>query len=126
MKELILAFGAEPILPILHMTFAPQKMAVRAVPNGDLAETVGALAGAVGYERSGAVYTGEALAEPMLVFCGFSGERMNLALAAMRKHGVKIPCKAMLTEHNRAWLPTELLKELQEEHAAMTQGKSNH
>jgi len=126
MKELILAFGAEPILPILQMTFAPQKMAVRAVPNSDLAETVGALAGAAGYERSGAVYTGEALAEPMLVFCGFSGERMNLALAAMRKHGVKIPCKAMLTEHHYPSRLRAIVKPLQEEHAAMTQGKSNH
>ena len=125
MKEIILAFAAAPILPILQMTFAPHKMVVCAVPDSDLAETVGALAGAPGYARSGAVYSGEALAEPMLVFCGFSDERMNLALAAMRKHGVKIPCKAMLTEYNCAWLPVDLLKELQEEHAAMAQGKTS-
>lgn len=126
MKEVILAFGAKPILPLLHMTFAPQKMAVRAVEVSELGETVGALAGAVGYERTGKSYVGDELPEPMLVFCGFSGTRMNLALGAMRKKGVKIPCKAMLTEHNCAWLPAELLKELQEEHAAMTQGNKAH
>ena len=126
MKEIILAFGAEPIMPILQMTFAPQKMALRAVPSEDLGETIGALAGLSGYVRKGEVYTGAALEEPMLVFCGFTGPRMNLAIAAMRKNGVKIPCKAMLTEYNRDWLPLQLLKELQEEHAAMTKGNPAH
>ena len=46
MKEHILAFGCEPIAPLLTQTFAPRKMAVKAVPLADYAQTVGALAGA--------------------------------------------------------------------------------
>ena len=45
MKEHILAFGCEPIAPLLTRTFAPRKMAVKAVPLADYAQTVGALAG---------------------------------------------------------------------------------
>ena len=44
MKEHILAFGCETIAPLLTQTFAPRKMAVKAVPLADYAQTVGALA----------------------------------------------------------------------------------
>ena len=99
MKEHILAFGCETIAPLLTQTFAPRKMAVKAVP---------------------LVYAGLPLGEPMLVFCGFYGDRMNQALNAMRRTGLRIPYKAMLTAANRGWRPAELFAELQKEHAAMT------
>lgn len=66
------------------------------------------------------VYAGLPLGEPMLVFCGFYGDRMNQALNAMRRTGMRIPYKAMLTAANRGWRPAELFAELQKEHAAMT------
>ena len=120
MKEHILAFGCEGILPLLTRTFAPRKMAVKAVPTKDYAQTVGALAGAADCPRTEEVYSGAPLGEPMLVFCGFYGGRMEQALGAMRRTGLRIPYKAMLTASNRGWRPAELLSELQKEHAAMT------
>ena len=122
MKEHILAFGCEAILPLLTQTFAPRKMAVKSVPAADYAQTIGALAGAADCPRTEEVYSGAALGEPMLVFCGFYGDRMNQALNAMRRTGLRIPYKAMLTAANRGWKPAELLEELKKEHAAMTQG----
>ena len=65
-------------------------------------------------------YAGLPLGEPMLVFCGFYGDRMNQALNAMRRTGLRIPYKAMLTAANRGWRPAELFAELQKEHTAMT------
>ena len=115
MKEHILAFGCETIAPLLTQTFAPRKMAVKAVPLADYAQTVGALAGAADCLRTEEVYAGLPLGEPMLVFCG-----MNQALNAMRRTGLRIPYKAMLTAANRGWRPAELFAELQKEHAAMT------
>ena len=53
MKEHILAFGCETIAPLLTQTFAPRKMAVKAVPLADYAQTVGALAGAADCLRTG-------------------------------------------------------------------------
>lgn len=121
MKEQILAFGCEEILPLLNRTFAPRRMTVRTVPAEDYAQTVGALAGAVDSVRTDERYTGAPLAEPMLVFCGFYGDRMNQALGAMRRAGLRIPYKAMLTAANRGWTPLSLFDELKREHAAMTQ-----
>ena len=40
MKEHILAFGCETIAPLLTQTFAPRKMAVKAVLLADYAPTV--------------------------------------------------------------------------------------
>ena len=68
MKEHILAFGCETIAPLLTQTFAPRKMAVKAVPLADYAQTVGALAGAADCLRTEEVYAGLPLGEPMLVF----------------------------------------------------------
>ena len=109
MKEHILAFGCEGIVPLLTRTFAPRKMAVKAVPLADYAQTVGALAGAADCLRTEEVYAGLPL-----------GDRMNQALNAMRRTGLRIPYKAMLTAANRGWRPAELFAELQKEHTAMT------
>ena len=119
MKEHILAFGCETIAPLLTQTFAPRKMAVKAVPLADYAQTVGALAGAADCLRTEEVYAGLPLGEPMLVFCGFYGDRMNHALNAMRRTGLRIPYKAMLTAANRGWRPAELFAELQKEHLSL-------
>ncbi len=119
MKEHILAFGCEGIMPLLRQTFAPRGMTVKAVPPADYAQTVGALAGAANCPRTQEVYSGAAIAEPMLVFCGFYGNRMNEALGAMRRTGLRIPYKAMLTASNRGWKSAELFAELKREHEAM-------
>lgn len=121
MKEQILAFGCEGMLPLLMQTFAPRKMAVKPIPPADYAQTVGALAGAADCPRTEESFSGTPPAEPMLVFCGFYGDRMEQALNAMRRAGLRIPYKAMLTAANRGWRPAELLDELRREHAAMTQ-----
>jgi len=120
-KEQILAFGCEGIMPLLHTAFAPRRMAVKPISPEDYSQTVGALAGAAGCPRTEESYSGAPLDEPMLVFCGFYGGRMEQALNAMRRAGLRIPCKAMLTAANRGWKPAELLDELRREHAAMTQ-----
>ena len=117
----ILAFGCETIAPLLTQTFAPRKMAVKAVPLADYAQIGRRACGRGGLPAHGvSVYAGLPLGEPMLVFCGFYGDRMNQALNAMRRTGLRIPYKAMLTAANRGWRPAELFAELQKEHAAMT------
>lgn len=59
--------------------------------------------------------------DPMLVFAGFTGTKLNQFLNAMYKQ--KIPMvnlKAMLTEHNVNWDSVTLHDELAKEHEAMT------
>ena len=126
MKEMILAFGCEEIYPLLQRTFAPQRMSVKAVSTADLTQKIGVLAGVAGYERTDLCCEEEGITEPMLVFCGFYGNRMNLALQAMRRTGLRIPYQAMLTKSNQDWKPAQLLKELKAEHEALEQGKRVH
>ncbi len=57
-----------------------------------------------------------AIPVPMLVFCGLSSERLDAVLAALRRKGVRIPHKAVLTPHNAAWTPVQLFSELDKEH----------
>lgn len=63
------------------------------------------------------------ITEPMLLFCGLSSGTLDHVLQAMRKNGIRIPYKAILTPHNQGWTPEELFSELIEEHKQMNQSK---
>lgn len=60
-----------------------------------------------------------ALTEEVLVLCGLSDAGIQLVLAALRKAGIYIPYKAMLTPTNKDWTAAQLFAELYEEHQAM-------
>ena len=58
--------------------------------------------------------------DPMLVFAGFTGQKLDQFLNAMRKQKIpRINLKAMLTEHNVQWDSVTLHDELAKEHEAM-------
>ena len=58
--------------------------------------------------------------DPMLVFAGFTGQKLDQFLNAMRKQKIpKINLKAMLTEHNVKWDSMTLHDELARDHEAM-------
>lgn len=63
---------------------------------------------------------GTSFPEPMLVFAGFTGKRLDVFLSAMRKEKVPpISLKAMLTEHNAVWDSVTLHDEIKKEHEMM-------
>ena len=82
-------------------------------------QTVGYLLGRKGFAAS------EAAAEvpdaPMLVLDGFTEKRLEILLREMKAHGVSVPYKAMVTEHNMGWTLSALFAELVREHEAMHQ-----
>ena len=58
--------------------------------------------------------------DPMLVFAGFTGTKLNQFLNAMYKQKIpRVNLKAMLTEHNVNWDSVTLHDELAKEHEAM-------
>ena len=83
-------------------------------------QTVGCLLGRKGF---GARENPEAptLAEPMLVLDGFTDKRLEILLREMKKHGVSVPYKAIVTETNIGWIFHQLYEELAREHEAMSQ-----
>lgn len=66
-------------------------------------------------------YSGEDLADTMIVFAFFDDNKLNQALAALRKSGVgALPYKAILTPTNQYWTAQECFAEIKREHEAMS------
>lgn len=115
MKETVLYFGKEEALAPIRRAMAVRKIALHAVPPQDYVCSLAALAAG---KSDAEGYDGAAFDEPMLVFCGFSAARLDLALNGLRREGLVVPLKAVLTASNRDWTALVLHDELVREHAA--------
>ena len=91
---------------------------IKNVPLGAVGQTVGCLLGRKGYDARENPEA-PALAEPVLVLDGFTDKRLEILLREMKKHGVSVAYKAIVTETNIGWLFHQLYDELAREHAAM-------
>ena len=86
----------------------------------DLGETVGALAGKA--PRTGAPSGAESVRAEVLILCGGGEGTLDRVLAALRRGGIRIEYKAVLTETNGVWTLRQLIGELAREHAALAGG----
>ncbi|MCR5826487.1 MAG: DUF3783 domain-containing protein [Oscillospiraceae bacterium] len=59
--------------------------------------------------------------ESFMLLCGLGERQLDRLLAAMRRAGVSVPYKAVLTEHNRDWTLCDLMQEVVREHELMKQ-----
>ena len=91
---------------------------IKNVPPEAVGQTVGCLLGRKGYDARENPEA-PALAEPVLVLDGFTDKRLEILLREMKKHGVSIAYKAIVTETNIGWLFHQLYDELAREHAVM-------
>ena len=55
-----------------------------------------------------------------MLLCGLTDRQLDRLLAAMRRAGVSVPYKAVLTEHNKSWPFASLIEAVAQEHAMMT------
>lgn len=62
----------------------------------------------------------EDLTEELFVMAGLSGGKVDAVLAALRKAGIRIPYKAVMTATNQDWDVRRLYREICSEHEAMT------
>ena len=85
-------------------------------------QTIGCLLGRKGFDARENLET-PVLAEPVLVMDGFTDKRLEILLREMKKSGVSIPYKAIVTETNLGWLFHQLYDELAEGDKAMQQAK---
>jgi len=106
----------------LRAVLRERKILTLTVEAGQLAETAGKLAssnaaaGADGAAEAGA-YEGAAAPETeFLLLCGLGDKQLDRLLADLRRAGVKVPYKAVLTEHNRDWPLGKLIAEVAREH----------
>ena len=64
------------------------------------------------------------LEKEMLVFAAIDGDLLQYILQTLRKAGVPVDYKAVLTEHNLTWNCVQLYRELELEHLAYQQSRS--
>ena len=99
----------------LKMILLKMKIRIRKIEPSQYLRPVGALAGIRGLADTDEIYSGELFTEPMLLLRGFTDSR----LASMRKDGIQIPLKAVLTSENQTWNSLALYEELKKEHEAL-------
>lgn len=54
-----------------------------------------------------------------MLLCGLGDRQLDRLLANMRRAGVSVPYKAVLTEHNKNWKLCQLIEEVAKEHELM-------
>lgn len=95
---------------------------IKNVPAELVGQTIGCLLGRKGFAARENPEA-PALAQPVLVMDGFTDKRLEILLREMKKSGVSVPYKAIVTETNLGWLFHQLYDELAAEHAAMQGAK---
>lgn len=86
------------------------------IPAGKAGEPLGFLAGYAGFSSNGSEISADG---ECVIFSGISSKRLDLLLKEMRRAGLDIPLKAVITAHNQNQSVEWLLKELAKEHEAI-------
>lgn len=118
----------------------PLRVKVKNIPPEDYDKQIGCLAGMKGFQEDaeGASLSGgeeeqefsgkglkgeqtvpEEFPGEMLVMAGIAGNRLDQVLRAIRKTGISVPYKAVLTASNQSWNAWELFAEIKKEHEVM-------
>lgn len=120
-REKVLYFEPQPSEQTAALKTVLVRMGVRIknVEAASAGQTVGFLLGRKGFAESDA--PAEAPSAPMLVLDGFTEKRLEILLREMKAHGVSVPYKAIVTEHNIGWSLSALFAELVREHEVMHQ-----
>lgn len=120
-REKVLYFAPQPSeqTAVLKTVLVRMGVRIKNVEAVSAGQTVGFLLGRKGFAESDA--PAEAPSAPMLVLDGFTEKRLEILLREMKAHGVSVPYKAIVTEHNIGWSLSALFAELVREHEAMHQ-----
>lgn len=65
--------------------------------------------------------TAPPISEPVLLLDGLTSKRLDILLRELRKSGVTLPCKAVVTDNNIHWSFAKLYRELVAEREALAQ-----
>ena len=122
MKETILLFNPpekEKLLKI-EMALFPLHVRLKKISPEQYNQPLGVLAGIKDMTPVEGVYSGGELPGTLFVFCFLEGNRLDQALAALRRCGAgPFPYKAVLTPTNSRWTAPDSFEEIRREHEAM-------
>ena len=124
MRESVLYYAPENAanVGLIKGVLVQMEIKIKNLTQGRCEKKIGFLAGMDGFMDEGPALEGRqqashaALREELLVFCGFTEERLDELLDKLRKAGVpRRILKAVLTETNAHWTVYELCDHLAEE-----------
>ena len=122
MKETILLFNPpekEKLLKI-EMALFPLHVRLKKISPEQYNQPLGVLAGIKDMTPVEGVYSGGELPGTLFVFCFLEGNRLDQALAALRRCGAgPFPYKAVLTPTNSRWTAPDCFEEIRREHEAV-------
>lgn len=114
--ETVLSYNIGEKAAALEAASSALGMGCKAVPADKAGETLGFLAGYGGFSSNGSEVTADG---ECVIFSGITSKRLDLLLKEMRRAGLDIPLKAVITAHNQSQSVEWLLKELAKEHEAI-------
>lgn len=100
----------------LRAVLRERKILTLTVEARQLAETAGKLASSNAAAGADGAASSAAPETEFLLLCGLGDKQLDRLLADLRRAGVKVPYKAVLTEHNRDWPLGKLIAEVAREH----------
>ena len=121
-KELVLYYNPNPSGHVARMkgVFVQMGIRIKNVTSEEVGYTVGCLAGIKEADKEVQANCPE-ISDEMLVMKGFSSQRVDQLLLALRKAKVpKINLKAVVTDSNRNWSFYKLYEEIKKEHEEMS------
>lgn len=122
MKETILLFNAPEKEMLLRIEAAlfPLHIRMKCISKENYNQPLGFLAGIKDVRPAENSYNGPELPAPMFIFCFLNENRLNQALAALRRCGAgPFPYKAVLTPTNSSWTAPDCFAEIRREHEAL-------
>ena len=102
----------------LRAVLREQKLLTLTVEENQLGETAGRLVSTNAAPVDAPAPESAPEAEFMLL-CALGDRQLDRLLAAMRRAGVSVPYKAVLTETNKTWKLCQLIEEVVKEHELM-------
>lgn len=115
--ENVLSYKIGEKSPALETAVSSLGMKHTPIPPNKAGETLGFLAGYAGFSSNGSEVSADG---ECVIFSGISSKRLDLLLKEMRRAGLDIPLKAVVTAHNQNQSVEWLLRELAKEHEAIS------
>ena len=118
-KEIVLLYNVkgQPYTPQLKTILLKLGIRIKAVLPEDYGKKIGELLGITlnPSAQAPAVSPSNLIDDEMLVMFNFTESRLNQFLGELRRAGITIPLKAIVTPHNSSWTSYELHAELSQE-----------
>ncbi|MCD7827798.1 MAG: DUF3783 domain-containing protein [Clostridiales bacterium] len=117
MLEKVLIFNCSgDVKALINRTLLPLKVRLVFVEKEDYSKPLGVLAGLSGIIGEDTASDYPEISDTMIVFAFFGDKKLNSALSALKKGGLNLPYKAVLTDENKLWPANKCFNEIKQEH----------